>query len=383
MRRVSSFDMPLFVCFLILVGLGVAYVYTASYPRALADAGGNSFSYAGKQIIFAILGLGLMTACMYTPLPFIRRHVIWILGAIVALLLVVLIWGAARHGNKAWVQIGPVQFQPSEFAKVAVVVILAAKIAGDPDSTRTLRALFTGPYLYLGIPLVLILAQGDLGTATVFALASILLVGIAGAKFRYWGLPGLVLLGLAAGYVLTGNHAGRIAAWRDPMNEVLPASYQPRNSLIAIGSGGLFGQGFCQSREKWFYLPGAHNDYILAIIAEELGFLLMLLLVFVPYLFVIFRGFTIAHKAPDEFSALVATGCTVMLATQALVNMSVVTNLVPCMGINLPFISYGGTSLVASMMMGGLILNVSRTRKQVRQRRRAAAGEQPAPAPAG
>jgi cell division protein FtsW len=132
------------------------------------------------------------------------------------------------------------------------------------------------------------------------------------------------------------------------------------------------------SRQKWFYLPGAHNDYILAIVSEELGFIFTILFLFVPYIFMIFRGFTVAHRAPDEFSALVAAGCTVMLTTQALVNMCVVTNLIPCMGINLPFISSGGTSLIASMMMAGLLLNVSGQR--IGQQRRPVAATQPASA---
>lgn len=382
MRRTPDYDMPLFFCFILLVGLGITFVYSASYPRAML-ATGSSLSLVKTQIIAAVIGLAAMFACMKIPLSFLRRHALAIGVIIVALLIVVLAVGTAKHGNRAWISLAGMQFQPSEFAKVAMAIILAASIATNPDSTRSLRGLFTGPYLYLLLPLILILAQGDLGTATVFALASILTIGIAGAKFRYWGLPLLVMLTLAAGYVLTGNHAGRIAAWRDPMNESLSQSYQPRNSLIAIGSGGLIGRGFCQSREKWFYLPGPHNDYILSVIAEELGFVFTLLFLFAPYLFMIFRGFTVAHKAPDEFSALVATGCVVMLATQALANMFVVTNLIPCMGINLPFISYGGTSLIASMMMAGLILNVSRQRGQQRQRRRSFAGVEPPTAPVG
>ena len=376
MRRVTAFDMPLFFCFLILVGLGIAFVYTSSYPQAMTD-GGSGFSFAGKQILFALIGLGLMFACIYIPLPFLRRHAMGIGVIIVGLLVLVLIWGTAKHGNKAWIPVGPFQFQPSEFAKVAIIIILAARLAEHPECMRSFKDLLLGPYLFLGIPLVLIVLQEDLGTATVFALASILLIAIAGAKFRFWGLPVLVLLMLAAMVVLMGHRAERIEAWRHPFNEALQGSYQPRNSLIAIGSGGLFGRGFCQSRQKWFYLPGARNDYIVSIIAEELGLILTFVFLFVPYLFMVYRGFTVANKAPDEFSALVAVGCTVMLATQALVNLGVVTNLLPCMGINLPFISYGGTSLIASMMMAGLLLNVSGRRAIQRQRRHAAVAKQP------
>lgn len=366
MRRVSAFDMPLFLCFLLLVGIGITFVYTASYPRAMAE--GSSFALAGKQVIFSLLGLVAMFVCMYTPLDFFRHHAKTIGGLIVVLLFLVLAIGTAKHGNKAWIPIGPFQFQPSEFAKVAIIIVLAVFLAERPWSVRSWKGLFTGPYLIIGVPIILIVCQQDLGTATVLALASIILLAIAGTKFRFWGFPMLALLFLAALVVMTGHRAERIDAWQHPFDETIQASYQPRNSLIAVGSGGVLGRGFCMSRQKWFYLPGAHNDYILAIVSEELGFIFTIIFLFVPYIFMIFRGFTVAHRAPDEFSALVAAGCTVMLTTQALVNMCVVTNLIPCMGINLPFISYGGTSLLASMMMAGLLLNVSGQRSGQQRR---------------
>ena len=171
--------------------------------------------------------------------------------------------------------------------------------------------------------------------------------------------------------LLKPRTADRFRAWVQPENRTLIASDQPRNSLIAIGSGGLLGRGFCQGRQKWFYLPASQNDSIFAVIAEELGFFLTLALLFVPYMFLIFRGFAIAHGAPDEFSAMVAMGCTVMLATQALINLGMAMNLLPTIGINLPFISYGGSSVIASMMMAGLLLNVSTLRATTLDRRTA------------
>lgn len=366
MRRSPTFDMPLFICFIFLVGLGITCVYTASYPKAIVD-GGSSFSYAGKQTLFALIGLIAMFACMYTPLSFFHRYARVIGIVTVALLVTVLAFGKATHGNTSWLSLGPFKLQPSELAKVAIIIILAAFLAARPWAVRSWKGLIFGPYLYLGLPLVLIIAQGDLGTATVFAIGGITLLAIAGTRFRFWGVPVLVLLGLGAMVVLTGHRADRIEAWRNPLDTRNAASFQPRYSLLAIGSGGLFGEGFCQSRAKWS-LPGAHNDYIFAVIAEELGLFLLLLFLFVPFLFLTFRGFTIAHRAPDEFSALVAAGCTVMLVTQTLVNMFVDTNLFPCMGITLPFISYGGSSLMASMMMAGLLLNVSGIRLGQRSR---------------
>ncbi|HEX2951242.1 MAG TPA: putative peptidoglycan glycosyltransferase FtsW [Armatimonadota bacterium] len=372
MRRLPAFDMPLFICFLILVGLGITYVYTSSYPKALPDSGEGgvilAFTFAGKQIFFALLGLLAMFGCMYTSINLFRRFARIIYYGIGFLLVLVLMVGAAKHGNRAWIDVGLFQFQPSEFEKVAIIIALSAYLAEHPWCVRTWKGLLTGPYLIIGIPLVLIALQGDLGTATVTALASIVIMAVAGTKFRFWGVPMLIFLCLAAIAVLTSHRVERIEAWRHPFNESIQESYQPRNSLIAVGSGALFGRGFCMSRQKWFYLPGSHNDYIFAIIAEELGFFGLLIFLFAPYLFMSFRGFTVAHRAPDEFSALMAAGCTVMLTTQALINMCVVTNIIPCMGINLPFISYGGTSLIASMIMAGLLLNVSGQRLKQQHR---------------
>jgi len=159
-----------------------------------------------------------------------------------------------------------------------------------------------------------------------------------------------------------GSRIDRIGAWIDPEGTHTNAGYQVMHSLIAVGSGGMLGRGFCQSLQKWSYVPGAQNDSILAIIAEEMGFILTLAVIFLPFTFLAFRGFSIAHRAPDEFSALVAAGATVMLTTQALINMAVALNCIPTTGITLPFISSGGSSLIASMMMAGLLLNVSALR---------------------
>ena len=363
MRRIPTFDMPLLFCFLVLVGLGITFIYTASYPRTITEVDGSSFGNAGKQAQFAFMGLAAMLICMYTPLTFFRRYAKTISVVTISLLIILLMVAPVLHGNKAWIKVLGFQFQPSEFAKVALILVLSSFLASRPWVVRSWKGLLTGPYAIIFIGVGLILAQDDLGTATVMAIASIVIVAIAGTRFRFWGVPLLIGLLLASAVVLSGHRAVRIEAWQHPFNEKIRETFQPRNSLIAVGSGGWFGRGFCQSRQKWGYLPGAHNDYILGIICEELGFVFTLLFLFVPYLFMIFRGFAIAHRAPDEFSALVASGCIVMISTQALVNLCVVTNLIPCMGINLPFISYGGTSLIASMMMAGLLLNVSGLRQ--------------------
>ena len=358
MRRFPAFDMPLLVAILLLVVIGIVCVYTASYPRAMAD--GSDFTFAKLQLQFAALGFVAMAVCMFFPLPVLRRNAMGIGVTATALLALVLFFGVELHGNVNTINLFGFRFQPSELMKVAITLVLASYLASNPRAIKTPRALIV-PYLLFLIPLGIIVLQKDLGTASVFGLACLIILAIGGVKFRYWGVPLIVLLALGGVLVISSHRVERIDAWLNPFVDTA-ASYQPRNALIAIGSGGMTGRGFTESRQKWHYLPAAHNDYIFAIIAEEGGFLWTFVLIFAPYLYLVYRGFTIAHRAPDEFSALLAAGCTTMLVTQAVINMAVVTNLMPCMGINLPFISYGGTSLIASLMLAGLLLNVSRLR---------------------
>jgi cell division protein FtsW len=372
MRRVTAFDMPLFLCVIILVGLGIAFIYSASYPKALAstDTGGDGFYYAGKQILFALaVGLPVLLITAFFPLELYYRHparkwFFWGTVAVIGALMIAVLFMKDTHGNRSWLPtpLGPIQ--PSEFAKVAVVVLLSAYLCRRPWLVKSVRGLFAGPAWFLIVPVGLIIAQKDLGTAFVLTVSTVVILLIAGVKFRYIGIPAGVL-GVAAVLVVMqfgGSRIDRIGAWLDPEGTHTNSGYQVLHSLIAVGSGGLFGRGFCQSLQKWSYVPGAQNDSILAIIAEEMGFLLTLAVIFLPFAFLTFRGFSIAHRAPDEFGALVATGATVMLATQALVNTAVALNCIPTMGITLPFISSGGSSLIASMLMAGLLLNVSAMR---------------------
>ncbi|HOF88623.1 MAG TPA: putative peptidoglycan glycosyltransferase FtsW [Armatimonadota bacterium] len=390
MRQSSPFDFTLFVTVVLLIAVGWIFIYSASYPRAMvsSDTDFNSFYYAFRQIIFTVGGAVAMGICWLTPLHIFRRASFWIMIGGIALLIIVLIFAPERHGNRASIDIGPVQLQGSEFAKIAIVLSLAAYLARRPWMVKTWQGLVRGPLWFVVVPFLLIIFEKDMGMTFAVTLSATLILLIAGMKFRFVGVPLLILgvLGVAVwGGIAAGNRAThgalmeqikevggqrfeRVLAWLDPFDTSLAASFHPRNSLIAIGSGGLLGRGITESRQKWFYLPAPHNDYIVAVIGEELGFL-GAILVLGLYTLLVFRGFTVAHGAPDEYAALVAVGCTVMLATTALVNLAVATNLLPSIGLNLPFISYGGSSLIASMMMAGLLLNVSRQRP-ARERRR-------------
>lgn len=363
MRRFSAFDITLFIITIALVSIGIIAVYTASYPSAMAD--GNPFDIARMQLKYAIIGFAMMLAVMFIKIKVLKLLAFFLGFAGIILLTILFFRGIEVSGNTNWLEILGVRFQPSEIMKVGLVLVLAKYFAKYSEKLSNLRAAAIA-YVIIFIPIAIILAQKDLGTVFIMFLSCSVIFAIAGVKFRYWA-PMLLLM-LAAGFVMVSmsHRDGRIAAWRDPFIET-PASYQPRNALIAIGSGGLIGRGFTRSLQKWHYLPAAHNDYIFAIIGEEGGLLFTILFILLPYSVFIYRGFHVAHCAPDQFTALLAAGGTTFLVVPALVNMAVVTNLIPCMGINLPFISYGGTSLVASFILVGLILNVSRQRTKENQ----------------
>lgn len=370
MRRPFIFDVPLFLLFVYLVCAGIAFIYTASYPLALSLGDNNtvaSYHFAYRQAIFALMGLGAMLIAMRIPLlAFQRRPVQYLVGGLtLAMLLAVLLIGSAKNGNRAWIDFGFFQFQPSELAKITLVLLTSAYLVQSPWAVKSWHTFVRGPVWLFAVPLLFVMAQGDIGTVLVMFAASLIILSMAGMPARMWGPPVLLLLALVAIGVTIGLQTGkggqrvkRFQAWLNPYAKIAQ-SHQPRNSLIAIGSGGAFGRGWCASRQKWFYVPEPQNDYISAIIAEELGFLWMTLFLLLPYMVMIYLGFDIAIKSPSPFAAMVAAGCTAMLGIQALIHMAVVTNLIPCMGITLPFISYGGTSIIASMIMAGLILNVS------------------------
>lgn len=360
MGRIIAFDIKLLVITIILVSIGIIAVYTASYPSAMAE--GNPFDTARTQFIYAIIGIIFMCSAMYIPLNWLRKLAFFLGFVGLALLVAVFFWGIVVNGNKNWLEIIGIRFQPSEIMKGFLILVIAEYFASyAPRFTQVKKVVIA--YLIIFIPIGIIVLQRDLGTIFILILSCSAIFAITGMKIRYWGTILLVLLGMGFLMVSLSDRGSRIDAWRHPFKQI-SASYQPRNALIAIGSGGLLGRGFTKSLQKWHYLPAAHNDYIFAIIAEEMGLIWTFVVIFVPYGYLMYRGFDIAHSAPDKFSSILAASCTVILAVPAIVNMAVVTNMIPCMGINLPFISYGGTSVIVSLTIIGILLNVSRRRGQ-------------------
>ena len=370
-------DIPFLLLTLLLLGIGVVMVLSASYASAYYDVkkitGGNATYFFTRQLAFAVAGVGAMYIVSRLPMRFFRRISGLTMLIALVLLLAVLVVGHVSGGGRRWLYLGGVSIQPSEIAKIAVILYFATLICRSGN--------YMGTFRYGILPFVLILAVivGLLVMEPHFSASIIIL--LLGAVMMFVGGTRLVvfILGLIAGgglfavMLLASNYASsRITTWRDPFSDTSDAGWQIVQSLYAVGSGGLFGLGLGQSRQKYLYLPEEHNDFIFSIICEELG-LIGALLILALFALLIIRGYWIAMHSRDRYSFLVVTGVTSLLAIQVFLNVAVCTNLIPCTGISLPFFSYGGTALLMQLAEMGIILSASRDipeKKVIRKRKR-------------
>ena len=360
-RRTRGSDPIFLTTVLLLLGLGLLMLYSASSAQSRFDTGYTvSTKYLQKQAICAVLGLVCMFAFSRISPTFWHRYAYWIYGISIALLLLVLVAGQSANGAKRWISIAGIQFQPSEIAKFAMIVTIARLSRGFGARAAEFRRGVLGYGLaILGIlgPLAL---EKHLSAIVLMGMVAVIMMFISGTKPRYllMGAAGAVLL--AAVYVSLMGYAGdRVTAWLHPEADPSDTGYQILQSLYAIGSGGVFGLGFGKSRQKYLYLPFQYNDYIFAIICEELG-LVGAVCVIALFALLILRGYHIALHAADRFSSMLAAGLTTLIAVQAILNLCVVTNILPSTGIALPFFSYGGTALAVNLGEMGVILSVSR-----------------------
>lgn len=360
-RRTRGSDPIFLTTVLLLLGLGLLMLYSASSAQSRFDTGYTvSTKYLQKQAICAVLGLVCMFAFSRISPAFWHRYAYWIYGIPIALLLLVLVAGQSANGAKRWISIAGIQFQPSEIAKFAMIVTIARLSRGFGARAAEFRRGVLGYGLaILGI-LVPLALEKHLSAIVLMGMVAVIMMFISGTKPRYllMGAAGAVLL--AAVYVSLMGYAGdRVTAWLHPEADPSDTGYQILQSLYAIGSGGVFGLGFGKSRQKYLYLPFQYNDYIFAIICEELG-LVGAVCVIALFALLILRGYHIALHAADRFSSMLAAGLTTLIAVQAILNLCVVTNILPSTGIALPFFSYGGTALAVNLGEMGVILSVSR-----------------------
>ncbi len=352
-------DLPYFFLTLLLVAVGLIVLLSASYARAY-HVTGNSASYFTSQLVFALMGVAAMLFVSRVPYDWYRKFYRVIFAVTVLLLAAVLLVGTNVNGATRWINLGFTQFQPSEIAKFSLIVTLSVIMSRCRDEIKSLRVFFlcAGSLVLIAVLLIL---EPHFSATIIIASLCFCMMAVGGVNWKYLGLvmavggAGLLLLLLTGGYT-----SERITAWLDPESDPLDSGLQILQSEYAIGSGGLLGLGLGKGRQKYLYLPEEHNDYIFAIACEELGFIgaVAILLLFA---LLILRGYWIAIHARDRFSMLLGMGLTTLLALQVLLNVAVVTNLLPATGISLPFFSSGGTALIMQLAECGIVLNISRS----------------------
>ena len=358
-RRLHEPDLWLLATLLVLAMFGTVMVFSASSVISMVEFN-TPFHYFERQLLYAAAGLGIMALAARVDYHVYRRYVLHGVLASYVLLAVVLIVGPEIGGSRRWIPLGIVNFQPSELAKLAVVNFTAAYCSSFRGNITSFTKGVVPPVLVAGIAFGLIMLEPDFGTAMAVALGALVVLFAAGV--RIWHLAGMALASsplVAALIYLEPYRMRRIMAFLDPWADPQGSGFHTIQALYALGCGRLFGVGLGQSRQKLWYLPEEHTDFIFAIIGEELGLAGAVGVVALIFLFT-WRGYRAAMHAPDTFSSLLAAGLTGMIALQAVVNIGVVTAMLPITGIPLPFISYGGSSLVFSLAAAGIVLNVSR-----------------------
>ena len=358
----NPLDFTLLITVFILLGLGIITVLSASSPTALAETG-NSYKYLIKQMEAAVIGIFLMFVASKIDYKLWQKNYKIIYCICMILLLAVCALGREAGGAKRWLDMGFLSFQPSEVAKVGVIIFYSAWLTKNKEKLKTFKYGFVYPLSWLLIPIffILILQNHFSATLVICMLAAILMI-LAGCKIRYFIFVGLPLAALGIFAIIVagqGFRMQRILTFFDPWQDIKGKGWQIVQSLYAIGSGGLFGVGLGESKQKYLYIPEPHNDFIFAVLAEELGFI-GCAIVIILFAILIWRGITIAMKAPDMFGSLLAAGITSMIAIQVLVNIAVVTASMPVTGMALPFFSYGGTALIITLTSIGILLSVSR-----------------------
>lgn len=363
----GAMDLPFLLLTLLLTGIGLIMLFSASFPSAFYETGDATY-YVKRQAFFAAVGVAGMLFVGKVNYQRYRGAAKLLLGAALFLLILVIIPGVGITINKStrWLGIeGVLTFQPSEIAKLAIIVYFADSISKKKEKMQDFREGVLPYAIILVVFGVLMMLEPHLsGTILIFGIGIMMMVvggmrrwlvaaGFGGVAVVGWGFVKLVESGIIS------YGAGRINMWKNPWLDPLNEGYQMVQSLISIGSGGLLGVGFGKSRQKFLFLPEEHNDFIFAIVCEELG-LIGASLIMLVFMLLIFRGFWIALHARDRFGALMVVGVMTQISLQTFLNIAVVTGLIPATGISLPFFSYGGTALMLQLVEMGIVLSVSR-----------------------
>lgn len=380
----GGFDMTFFMLVLILLVIGLVCMFSASFVYAYYWDN-DSYYYIKRQLIFAVLGVVAMLVISLVDYHKLHKFAFPLLLVSWVLLVIALLTPSAT-GVHRWIRLGSFSFQPSEVAKFALILVFAHMISLNYKKMKRFGVGFLPFILLLGGTCALVFLEPHLSGTILLLGIGLVMMYVGGSRMLYLGL--LIALGVAAVLymiLVRGYEQDRIAVWLDPLEVYKTdrdSAWQTVQSLYAIGSGGVLGQGLGNSRQKHLFLPEPQNDFVFAVVCEELG-LVGAVLIILLFAALVWRGFTLAMKAPDKFGCMLIIGLTAQVGLQAALNMAVVTNLIPNTGISLPFFSYGGTSLVMLLAQMGVILGVSRQISQPAARRAeaeapAAVGRRPA-----
>lgn len=358
-KKTNKMDYSFLLVVFALLSYGLIMVFSASSATAHYQYG-DAYYFVKRQFIWAVIGVIIMFFVSRISIKTIYKYAIHLTAVSIVLLIAVLFIGIEVKGAKRWLGFGSFSFQPSEIAKFAVIVFLARSLTTNKDALKTFSKGFVPYVLIIGILAGLVFLEPHFSGAMVIALTGFVVMWAAGAKFAHFGaIAGAVIPVVGIAMVSASYRLARVTTFLDPFKDTSGDGWQIVQSLYAIGSGGFFGLGLGQSRQKFLYLPEPQNDFIFSIVCEELGFI-GALMVIALFILLIWKGIKIAISAPDKFSSLVVIGIIALIAIQAIFNIAVVTSSIPATGMPLPFFSYGGTSLVFILAEMGVVLSISR-----------------------
>lgn len=355
----QTYDVQLLFAVLFLVGIGIVMVYSASSAVA-AKRFGSDFYFLKRQAVFSVLGILALVICSHVPVRLYRALAYPILLLALGLLIAMQIshLGMSAGGATRWMRLGPFSFQPAELARLALIIYLAYSLSKKQDDLRQWSIGLVPHLLVLAFFAVALMLQPDFGSVVIFAVLAWLIMFVAGVPLRHLSATLLPLVPLAFFLMIKAPYRiKRLSTFLDPWQYPADEGYQIIHSLMAFGTGGLWGTGIGKGYQKLFYLPEPHTDFIFAVIGEELGFWGVLFILSL-YGLIIWRGIRIAQGCQDTFGMLVATGITAAIGLQVSINMGVALGLLPTKGLTLPFLSYGGTSLLLNMACVGILMKI-------------------------
>lgn len=366
LKKKGQIDFYFLIVVFALLAFGLMMVMSASSESArnASYTGGDAYYFIKRQLIWAVLSVAAMFFCSRFDYHKLTK---WS-GAIIILAFILLIMvpvaGTEVNGGQRWLRLGPVQFQPSEIAKIALIIYLASSLSKNKKYLETVSRGLLPNLIVIGVTAALLIIQPHFSATIIIVAVGVIMLFVGGVNWKH--LLALAAPVVAAGVmiVMTSSYRrARVFSFLDPFADPLGDGYQVIQSLYAIGSGGLFGVGLGQSRQKFLYIPEPQNDFIFSILCEELGFV-GAFVVIALFVFLVYRGFKIAMNAKDKEGSLIAVGITSLIALQVIMNIAVVTSAMPVTGIPLPFFSYGGTALFIIMSCMGIMLNISRQGNQ-------------------